>query len=169
MDITCCPIGKPCSEKEQFYCHKCRRYVWKYSICINPITGKIVDVFGPAPGGLMDWQILVEYLPPKCTENERILCDKIFAGRHMLFETPHLGREENLTPHQRIFNNTHSRFHWEQIERMNRRIHGWLCTKRKFRGGTPHGPKEKLKHHKMVHVACNLVNLDLIENPLNAE
>jgi len=89
MDITCCAIPKPVKDKNCFWCYKCKNYVLKYSIVINYLTGKIVDVFGGTPGGIPDFSIGKKYLIPKLGESEYVTTDKIFSGHGKNFVIPH--------------------------------------------------------------------------------
>lgn len=134
--------------------------MYKYQVLINYETFQICDVVGPVRGSVSDLSIAVRYLLPKLKIGERVLADKIYKG-YVQFIIPFQGIYDNLPPEQKIYNDLHSKLHWERIEKVNNRLKNWKAITNIRRQG-----KKMLFHHICFLCICKLTNLDFVQHPI---
>ena len=157
-EIQVCRPGDDIMQK-MFYSGKKKKHTVKFQVVVEPISGLIMNVFGPVPGSthdikLFDYSGVGELLQRR----ERILADSGYQGLDargvpcvLPIKKPR-GRER--TEHVRLFNSVISR-HRVAVENVISRIKDWQILSQKWRGRI----FDRTFLYSVFSLCCSLVNI----------
>ena len=157
LDGTECPVRRPIynSVQQQFYSGKKKKHTIKYEIAVQIDTGKIVWVAGGVSGNVHDLTL---------TRTCGIL-NHLLPGEHIMADLGYIGELQIITPikmprnEQEIAWNSH-------ISSIRILVENSLCRIKNFNCLTIPWRHERDLHPMVFTIICNLVNLEMIQNPI---